>query len=164
MSRDELSEIPKSNIVNAGARPIGRRSCLYYFTTSTHCIAHCQHCNIVELRRACNECVQIRLYIRKKRPPARRRAGYSCPAFAQMSRPVEISTMPSHTVTNISAGVFSQSRGVFSPNTPCGGLPPSTPFFCSTFVITISILFHLKSSYNSTQIKLCVHPRRMFTI
>ena len=40
--------------------------------------------------------------------PPRRITGYSCPAFAAFMLPVESSTMPSHVVTNISAGLFWQ--------------------------------------------------------
>ena len=40
---------------------------------------------------------------------ARRIAGYSCPAFAAVSLPVDSSRMPSQTVTNISALLCAQS-------------------------------------------------------
>ena len=43
-----------------------------------------------------------------KLSPAFFRAGYSCPALAAVSLPVEISSTASHTVTNISSGLREQ--------------------------------------------------------
>ena len=53
-------------------------------------------------------------------PPARLRAGYSCPALVAVSRPVVRSRIPSQTVTNISAELLLQIWS-FTSSRVCAG-------------------------------------------
>ena len=58
-----------------------------------------------------------------KDPPARFSTGYSCPALAAVSLPVEISRIPSHTVMNICSGLLEQMASLVRVRISAAELP-----------------------------------------
>ena len=64
--------------------------------------------------------------------------GYSCPALAAVNSPVEISSTPSQTVTNISSGLFAQIWRLTASSVSAGESPDVAWFFTRILAIIMN--------------------------